>query len=342
MEPSIEPVETEAPVDRKELLEQQFDAIEQEAPVEASKPAPRDEEGKFATPEKAAKKASKELEEAPAPQNDEPVWRKPPASWKKDYHEAWQKADDKLKEYAWQREEQMRKGVEPLLTKAQFADAMQEAINPFLNTINGLGIKPEKAVQSLMQADHYLRYSQPQQKLQYFVNLARQYGVDLSGQPMSQAAPNAVQPGAVDPNLYNLYNELTSVKGQLTSFQQMQEQQQNQALYGEIEKFAQKAEHFEDARPTMIQLLNSGMAQDLEDAYDKAIRLNPDLFDAVNQARQAQEMAKKSAEMNRAAKNARAAAVSVRSSTPGTNTASKAQDRRSLLAEQFDGLADRV
>lgn len=340
MEPSIESVETESPVDRKELLAQQFDAVEQESPVEAAKPVPRDEQGKFATPEKAAPKASKEPTEAPATQTEEPVWRKPPASWKKDYHEAWQKADDKLKEYAWQREEQMRKGVEPLLTKAQFADAMQEAINPFLNTINGLGIKPEKAVQSLMQADHFLRYAQPQQKTQYLMNLARQYGIDLAGQaPVQQGQP---QQGAIDPNLYNLYNELTSVKGQLTSFQQMQEQQQNQAMYGEIERFAQKAQHFEDARPTMIQLLNSGMAQDLEEAYDKAIRLNPDLFNAVNEARQAEEAAKKSAELNRAAKNARAAAVSVRSSTPGTNTAPKAQDRRSLLAEQFDGLADRV
>jgi hypothetical protein len=49
-----------------------------------------------------------------------------------------------------------------------------------------------------------------------------------------------------------------------------------------------------------------------------------------------------SAEKNRAAKAARAAAVSVRSSTPGTNTASKAQDRRSLLAEQFDALSERL
>jgi hypothetical protein len=58
---------------------------------------------------------------------------------------------------------------------------------------------------------------------------------------------------------------------------------QNQALLGEINNFSQKAEHFEEARPAMIQLLQSGMATDL-DAYEKAIRLDPNLFDAVQRA----------------------------------------------------------
>ena len=83
-------------------------------------------------------------------------------------------------------------------------------------------------------------------------------------------------------------------------------------------------------------------AESSEDAYEKAIRLNTELFERVQQAQQAQAVAQKSAQLNRAAKAARAAAVSVRSSTPGTNTAPKAQDRRSLLSEQFDGLMDRV
>ena len=80
----------------------------------------------------------------------------------------------------------------------------------------------------------------------------------------------------------------------------------------------------------------------LEDAYNKALRLNPELFERVQQAQQAEANAKKSAELNRAAKAARAAAVSVRSSTPGTNTAPKAQDRRTLLAEQFDAMSERL
>ena len=315
---------------RKELLEQQFDGVETVAEVSEVAPEPvkevaRDESGRF---------AAKTVEAAPVTPTDapEPVWRKPPASWKKDYHDAWAAADDRLKEYAYQREEQMRKGVEPLLTKAQMADEFQSVIEPYLPTINGLGIKPAQAVKALMEADHTLRNSTPEQRVEYFKNLAVQYGVNLGG----------AQPAPVDQTVYSLQNQLAQVRGEVMTWKQQQEQAQSAALLSEINDFASRAEHFEEVRPTMVNLLQSGLANTLDEAYDKALRLDASLFERVQSAQQAAEAAKKAAEQNKAAKAARAAAVSVRSSTPGTNTAPKANDRRSMLAEQFDSLADRV
>ena len=319
---------------RRELLSAQFDEVEAAAPEpEKAQPAqaerPRDEVGKFAKATAAAPAETKA--------DEDPVWRRPPASWKKDYHEVWQTADDKLKQYAWQRESEMKAGVEPLLTKAQFADQMQEVLNPYMNTIQGLGIDAPKAVKALMEADHALRYSNPQEKRQYFARLAQSYGVNFND--MGNDLPQQVH---VDPTIYALQNELNNVRGEVMGWKQQQEQQQNQALLGEINNFSQKAEHFEEARPAMIQLLQSGMATDLDDAYDKAIRLNPELFDAVQSGRQAEVDAAKRAAANTAAKLARAAAVSVKGSTPGAVTNTKAQDRRSLLAEQFDNISDRL
>jgi hypothetical protein len=318
---------------RRELLSAQFDEVEAAAPEpERAQPAqaekPRDEVGKFAKTAAAAPTEEKTEED--------PVWRRPPASWKKDYHETWNLADDKLKQYAWQRESEMKAGVEPLISKAQFADQMQEVLNPYMNTIQGLGIDAPKAVKALMEADHALRYSTPQEKRQYFARLAQSYGVNLN--EMGNDLPQQ----AVDPTIYALQNELNNVRGEVQGWKQQQEQQQNQALLGEINNFSQKAEHFEEARPAMIQLLQSGMATDLDDAYEKAIRLNPELFDAVQSGRQAEVDAAKRAAANTAAKRARAAAVSVKGSTPGTVTNTKAQDRRSLLAEQFDNISDRL
>ena len=318
---------------RRDLLSAQFDEVEAAAPEpERAQPAqaekPRDEVGKFAKATAAAPTEEKTEED--------PVWRRPPASWKKDYHETWNLADDKLKQYAWQRESEMKAGVEPLISKAQFADQMQEVLNPYMNTIQGLGIDAPKAVKALMEADHALRYSTPQEKRQYFARLAQSYGVNLN--EMGNDLPQQ----AVDPTIYALQNELNNVRGEVMGWKQQQEQQQNQALLGEINNFSQKAEHFEEARPAMIQLLQSGMATDLDDAYDKAIRLNPELFDAVQSGRQAEADATKRAAANTAAKRARAAAVSVKGSTPGTVTNTKAQDRRSLLAEQFDNISDRL
>jgi hypothetical protein len=300
---------TEQP-DRRELLSQQFDEVQNEAPVEAVK-----------------------TQEQPnlEPPAEPPVWERPPASWKKDYHEAWTTADPKLKEYAWKREEEMRAGVQPLLTKAQYADQMQQAIEPYMNNIRGLGIEAPQAVKALMEADNVLRHGSPQQKQAYFAQLAQQYGINMSD----------VQVQPTDPNFYAIQNELAQVRGEVLNWKQQQENAQNEALLSEINQFQSKAEYFEEARPTMIQLLNSGVAKDLDDAYQKAIRLDNDLCTKHQQASQGQADAAKREASNRAAKAARAAAVSVKSSTPGAATSTKAQDRRSLLMEQFDNLNER-
>lgn len=300
-------------LDRKELLMQQFDAAEEAQPVVDVQPA---------------------TNVAPEPAPEPPIWDRPPASWKKDYHEVWQTADPKLREYAWQREEEMKKGVEPLLSKAQFADQIQQAIEPYQNNLRTLGIAPPQAIKALMDADNVLRHGTPQQKAQMFSTLSQQYGVNLG-------EINNLQQQYVDPTVSMLQNELSSVKNEVSSWKQQQEEAQNQALLGEINVFADKAEFFEDARPTMIQLLNSGMAQNLDEAYNKALRLDESLSNKLQQSTQAKAEAAKRESANRAAKSARAAAVSVKSSTPGVNTATKAQDRRSLLAEQFDSLNER-
>jgi hypothetical protein len=120
------------------------------------------------------------------------------------------------------------------------------------------------------------------------------------------------------------------------TWKQQQEAAEQAILANEIDSFAQKAEHFEDARPEMIKILQSGQAETLEEAYDKAVWGNKDLRERVLSAQQAEQAAKVAAEKNRAAKAARAAAVSVRSATPGANTAPKAKDRRSLLEEAFE------
>ena len=314
---------------REKLLEQ----FEQAETVEAPQETPRDEQGKFVA--KNEQTMVQQAQEPAAEPVEEPVWKRPPASWKKDYHDVWQTADDRMKEYAWQREEQMKAGVQPLMEKARIADQFQEVLNPYMETIRGLGIDAPKAVQALMEADHALRYSDPQQKQQLFLRLAQQYGVNFGD-------GSQLQQQSVDPNISALQQELNRVRGEVLSWKEQQEQAQNQSLLGEINNFAMKAEYFEEARPTMISLLQSGVASTLEEAYEKALRLDDNLYQQVQQSQQAQAETQQKVAANQAAKKARAAAVSVRSAAPGATTATKAQDRRSLLAEQFDSMADRL
>jgi hypothetical protein len=312
---SAEP--TEEKVDRRDLLSEQFDEITVEAPEQVASSEPS---------------GSQETQEA---QEEEPIWSKPPSSWKRDYHEPWRNVDPKVREYIWQREEETRSGIEPMKTKAQFADQVNKAMEPYMPTIQGLGIDAPTAIQALMQADYTLRNSPPEQKRAYLAQLASQYGINLGDVGYDQ------QVGPTDPAIYELRNELNNVRGEVVGWKKQQEEVQNQTLLSEIDEFANKADYFEEARPTMIQLLNAGVATDLQDAYEKAIRLDPDLSEQVQQSRQAEADAAKSKAANRAAKSAKAAAVSVRSSTPGFQPTTKAQDRRSMLLEQFDSVSER-
>jgi hypothetical protein len=306
-------------IDRKELLAQQFDEMseQQEDPVEIEV------------------SESEEIEEEAEEEVEEPIWKRPPSSWKKEFHETWQGADPKLQEYAWQREEEMRKGVEPLITKAQYADQMQKAFEPYMDTIRGNNSTPVDAIKGLMEADRVLRFGSPEEKRSYMAMLATNYGVDLNGSAQFQTGP-------IDPKVIALQNELNNIRGEVSGWKQQQEEAETQGLLSQIDKFAQKAEYFEEARPTMIQLLQNGIVNTLEEAYEKAIRLDDNLFSEIQQSQQAKLETERRDSANRAAKAAKAAAVSVRSSTPGVPTATKAQDRRSMLLEQFDGMNDRL
>lgn len=338
----------EAPQDtRKELLDQQFSEIEA---VKPEKPArTRGEAGKFAAEANKVDKVDKVAEKRPvltakpakdaveaAPVEEKP-WHKPPASWKKEYHEVWNKADPALREYAFQREEQMRAGVEPLLTKAQLADKISEVSKPYLATIQGLGIDVPTAVKGLMEADHTMRTAQGQDKLAYFARLAQNYGVDL--QALAGAAP---QQTAVDPNYHALQQQMLQMRGEMEGQRLAREQAETDSLTAEIRAFSERNEHFEAVRPVMVQMLRSGLAKDLNEAYTKAIRLDPAILSAAQTAQQGQAEAVKRAAADKAAKSARAAAVSVRGATPGSPTTPKAQDRRSMLSEQLNNIEERL
>jgi hypothetical protein len=322
--------ETEAedkPLDRKAMLLQQFEEADSDEPAPAT--AERDERGKF---------AKKESNEEASEGEEEALWKRPPSSWKKEYHEAWQSADPRLQQYAWQREEEMRRGIEPLKSKAAFADEINEVLDPYLPTIRQLGINPSKAIEGLLRADYTLRSSPPEVRRAYFMQLANAYGIDVGN---GAAMPKGQQQAAVDPNFYLLQNELQNIRGEVSSWKQQQERAMDEAILSEINDFASKAEHFEDVRPAMIQLLQSGVAETLQQAYDKAIRLDDQLFESIQSRRQAEVDARKRASADKAAKTAKAAAVSVKSSTPGTQPKAKAQDRRSMLLEQFSDLSER-
>lgn len=348
------------PQDRRELLLEAFNKAETDAaatPAEVVKTAEpaapaegraRDDTGKFVAKEKDTDRFSptfgkdKPVEAAPVidPLAAPEPWQTAPKSWKKEYWDRWGTFNPADQRYIHEREQQMKAGIEPLLPKAELADKLTKAVEPYMNTIRGLGMELPQAVAGLMQVDNDLRTLPYEQKLQKLAQVAQSYGIDLTGQ-----LQNAQQ--LYPPQYQNLQNELLTLKGQQEQFVKDQQAAQDRAALAEIEKFAKTAEHYDEVEATMTKLLQSGMAEGtgmaerLRSAYENAIRLHPEIFDKIQSAKQAAADVEKKKTADDAAKRAKAAAVSVKSATPGAAKPSKAQDRRSMLTEQFDGMSER-
>ena len=178
------------------------------------------------------------------------------------------------------------------------------------------------------QAHHSLVFGNPQQKLQMFAKLAQDYGVPLQAlyDPQAQQqflSQQMTQPPVQQPDVRALVQE------QMTEVLSKQELQQFEAARDGAGNPLYP--HYETVRNTMAQLLESGAAQDLKSAYDKAIRLHDDIWEAEQKAKQA---AAQKADQEARAKQvaqAKAAAVSPRTATPGAEAVKTTKGIRSAV-----------
>lgn len=138
--------------------------------------------------------------------------------------------------------------------------------------------------------------------------------------------------------------QILQLSGQVKDVTGWREQQEQQRVTSAIEAFAKDVEkhpHFEQVKGTMAQLLESGLAPDLETAYTKAVRMDDEVWSA-EQARQSQAASAQTASRQVVAK-AKAAAVSPRSATPScVGKTTDAKDRRPLIAHMVDEVGGRV
>ena len=347
--------------DRRELLEAALDQAEEgtlEAPVEKeievnddpiqaeneeSSPEEsndRDEKGRFKAKESSTDQDSVEEPELVAEAsdaNEEPEIKRP-TTWKKEYVEVWNKMQEgkpldkaefvKFAEYANQREAEYKKGVSAYKAEADNARQLTEAIGPFVPELQKHGIHPVTWIQSLGRAHYTLANGTYEQKINAFNRLAQDYGIQLNSDSLQMP-----EQAYVDPYQQQLMQQLQATQQQVQQLSAIREQEEDARLKSEIERVNSNKErfpHFDMVREDMAQLLERGIAQDLETAYAKAVRINDEAYkldqdkllrSASTQASKAQQVAK-----------AKATAVSPRSVTPsGQVKSTDAKDRRSLL-----------
>jgi hypothetical protein len=350
-------------LDRREMLEAALDQAEEgtlEAPVEKEievnddpiqtentseegrSKENRDEKGRFKSKQEEASSQDNTDQEselvAEASDANEESEIKRPTTWKKEYRDVWDKMQEgkpldkeefaKFAEYANQREAEYKRGVSAYKAEADNAKELTQAIGQFVPELQKHGIHPVAWINNLGRAHYTLANGTYEQKLNAFNRLAQDYGIQLN-----QDALQMPEQAYVDPYQQQLMQQLQATQQQVQQLSAIREQEENARLTQEISRVSSNKvafPHFEMVREDMAQLLERGLAQDLETAYAKAVRMNDEAYkleqdkllrSAGSQASKAQQVAK-----------AKATAVSPRSVTPsGQVSKTDAKDRRSLL-----------
>jgi len=255
-------------------------APQDEAPKEAA-PAPvaegeteekppredgRDEKGRFASKEpKEPEAVAPEAEEAPAPEEKKQDYARAPHGWSVAAKAAYSELPETVKEAIAKREEEVSQGFARYGGLKQYAEiaerngtTLAQAVNDYAKIEDGLrrdfvsgidainarfGINPVKFIQAY----------------------AARHGVDFTGQQTAQAGyqPPHVDPDAIIQRATAALEEKFAVRESQSAIEQFKNDPQNQ--------------YFENVREDMAILLQSGKAKNLQEAYDRACWMNPEI-----------------------------------------------------------------
>lgn len=276
-----------------------------------------------------------EPSEPAEPEEPEPAAFRPP--WKKAALADWDKLPASARAEIERRENDFHKGIEQYKAGSAAAQEWDKAVQPYLATIRSLNVTPQQAATHLMGVDHQLRYSAPQQKVGMLLQIANSYGVDLQtlANGIQQMAGEQVwqQQNPVDPRTQQLQARVNQLEQHITTTQQQSQAAEHSAIDSDIAAFAADPdhEHFGLLQQDMAVLLQTGRAKDLDDAYEMAMRQNPQtapVWLAQQQQKWEQERkAKVSAAKKAGANNVRPNGRSSVSHTPANETMEQTLER---------------
>jgi len=266
----------------------------------------RDESGRFAKPtdapvvEQAAETTAEPTAEPETPA-ETPVAKPAPGTWPKEMREKFGTIDPAVQEYLHKRESDISRTINTYSAKAKFADSVNQVLSPYEGILRADGVEPVQAIQALMQTYHVLTRASPAQKAQALADLAQQFGVDLPSGDGSQPATRADD---------GLYAKVAALEQELQNRRLAEQNAEQSSIASMIADFQAKAPHFEAVRLHMGALLQSGLAKDMQDAYDQACMAHPEIRTTML----AEQEAKRREDAERKAAAARkAAAVNVTS-----------------------------
>lgn len=216
-----------------------------------------------------------------------------PKTWRKEAAAAWSTLPPIVQQEIAKREADIFRGIEGYKQQASVGQTFGQLIEPYVPTFQQYGVNPFQHVSELLQAHHILALGTNQQKVELLRHFVKQFKVDLDA---AEEAPY------VDPQVQALQSQVNQLQSFHSQQQQLVFQQREAAVNEHVDAFANDPSHpyFDDVSEVMTQLITSGVADNLQEAYDKAVYLVPEVRD--------KELARQAAEKQEAAKQRVAAA----------------------------------
>jgi transcriptional regulator with XRE-family HTH domain len=263
---------------------------------------------------------------------------KAPQSWTKEAKEQFASFDPLVQKELIKRETDYSKGIQRHAEGAKWAEETRPIFEQWQPYLNQLGTTPHQAFKALIQAEYTLRHGSPQHKQQALAKMAQDYGIPLAQPSETQQADTSSQP---------IYDELNNLRHQILQQQQYQQQQQQRIAQDQeaqmqemIIEFSQNDAypHFEEVRESMAQLLQGGVAESLEEAYNKAAWSNPEIRSSLIQSEEAKRIKNQAG----IARSAKSKASSIHGSPSGAETPATALSIRDQLQQAMTGDSRRV
>lgn len=275
---------------------------------DASPERPRNERGQFTKAEGAEEPAAVAAEPVPDadPAPDKPeqpsTAAEPPKSWSADVKAEWSKLSPAVQQAVLKRETEIDAGGRRWSEEKRQYD---EVLTPVRGLARQHGVDERETINRLLSANEWLERD-PKAAITAF---AQAYGVDLGTPTNSNAQP---QPQA-DPRIARLHDEVTGLR-------QTIQQRETAEAASAIEGFAAAPghEHFEAVKVRMGQLMGSGQAQSLDEAYEQAIWSDPTIRSQLIAAQTAQAATERRAAEQAAVAKAKAGSLSLSGSPVGT------------------------
>lgn len=256
----------------------------------------REPDGKFKPKEKdvvAAKEEEKtELEvkepvvakEEQQPLGGEKILQedKAPSGWTPKAREEWAALPETVRQEILRRDEDSVKGIRQLQEQMAPYTQFAQTLDPFIREAISNRTDPGQYIGNVMQAERRLRSGTPEERFSSLVEIAESYGIPLR-KIINDAVGQEIVPHPSLVPKTQLPPEVQRELEEAREFRQTMTQTQAQTNQKLIDDFKVDKEFFEDVRDDMAVLMEAGRATTLQDAYDKACRMNSAVFDVIQE-----------------------------------------------------------